>query len=142
MANPSILVDSSIWIEGLNPQAPHAIQQRLKALTEANRVVITEMIRLEVIAGARTLDEFKDFRADFGALRCLGTTSQEWWRAEELSFVLGRKGLRVPPADILIAAVAMSHEVPLWHADKDFERIKQVAPDFESYWHPQKMPEI
>ena len=71
------------------------------------------MIRLEVLVGARSHEEFSAFRSDFEAIRCLSATSNEWKRAEDLSVVLGRVGLRVPPSDLLIAAVAISHDIPL-----------------------------
>ena len=140
MAEADVLVDSSIWIEGLRPRASARIQTLLKALIESNRIVVTDMVRLEVLSGARSVKEFGEFRADFEAVRCLVTTSKEWRRAEELGLVLGRRGLSVPPADTLIAAVAIEHDVPLWHADRDFERIKHVETGFRTFWSPQQVP--
>ena len=142
MADPDVLVDSSIWIEGLSPQAIGPLRTALRSLIEANRVVVTEMVRLEVIAGARSLEEFKGFRSDFEALRCLATTPREWLRAEELTFILHRRGLHVPATDLLIAAVALGHRIPLWHADRDFERIRQVMPELKTHWHPRHTPAL
>lgn len=142
MADSSVLVDSSLWIEALRPSAPEALRRTLGALVEANHVVTTDMIRLEVIAGARSSEEFASFRADFDALRCLPTTPRAWRDAEELSLSLGRRGARVPAADVLIAAVAMAHGAPLWHADRDFERVRKAVPQLRTFWHPHHTPPL
>ena len=105
-------------------------------------MVVTEMVRLEVMAGTRSGETVGALRADLEALPCLATTSREWRRAEELGITLGRHGLRVPPADLVIAAVALSHDVPLWHADSDFERIKKVLSGFRTFWSPHQVPPI
>ena len=142
MAEASCLVDSSIWIEALSPRGPEKLQAILRTLLEANRAVITEMIRLEVLAGSRSSKEFDQFRQDFSAIRCLEATPEAWHQAEDLAFTLARQGLHVPAADLLIAAVAISHEVALWHADRDFERIKQALKTFKTLWHPQSAPVV
>lgn len=142
MAEPAILVDSSLWIEGLSPRAPPPLRATLRALIEANQLVVTDMVRLEVIAGARTFQEFREFRTDFEAVRCVPITSREWLRAEDLCVTLGRRGLSVPPADVLIAAVALGHGVSLWHADRDFERIRHVVPALQTFWYPQRSPAV
>lgn len=40
----------------------------------------------------------------------------------------GVRGCRLPLPDLLIAQAAISRNLVLWHADEDFERIRQVAP--------------
>ena len=142
MADTVLLVDSSVWIEALRPRAPEAVVTTLRALLTAQRTAITDMIRLEVIAGAKSPKEFDRFREDFAAIPCLSATAESWQQAEEMSFALGRRGLPVPSTDLLIAAVAISHGVPLWHADRDFERVKQVDSTFKTFWHPHHAPVI
>ena len=111
-------------------------------LIGSNRIVVTEMIRLEVVGGAKSNKEFENFRADFSALECLKTTEREWNLAEHLSFDLNRKGRRVPSTDLLIAAVAISYNLPLWHIDSDFERVRSVAANLDTYWYPKRFPDI
>ncbi len=142
MAETSVLVDSSIWIEALAARAPEAIVTILRALLTTKRTTVTDMVRLEVMAGAKSPKEFDQFREDFAAIPCLSATSASWRQAEEISFALGRRGLHVPAADLLIAAVAISEKVPLWHADRDFERVRQVSSGFKTFWHPHQAPSI
>lgn len=114
----------------------------LTALVESGRAVITEMIRLEVMAGARSIQEFGGFRADLEAIPCLATTFREWHQAEEMSFALSRAGRRVAAADTLISAVAISYRVPLWHADGDFERVRKTVSGFQTIWYPKHSPSV
>jgi len=136
----SILVDSSIWIEALAPRAPKEVVTILSALLAAKRAAVSEMIQLEVLAGAKSHKELEQFREDFASIHHLYVSAESWRQAEEIGFALGRRGLHVPAADLLIAAVALSHDVSLWHADRDFERIKQVMAGFKTYWFPQQYP--
>ena len=143
MDEGTVLVDSSLWIQGLDPRAPQELKATMQGLLETKRMAITDIVRLEVIAGARGLDEFVKFQMDFDAIRCLDTARREWRRAETLSLVLNRRGQRVAAADTLIAAVAISYGVPLWHADRDFERVKAVVgADFHTFWYPKRSPAL
>jgi hypothetical protein len=55
--------------------------------------------------------------------------SRVWERARELqvSLAVGGDHRRVPPADLLIAAVAIQADVPLVHYDKDYQRLADVS---------------
>lgn len=141
MADGVVLVDSSVWIEAIAPKAPGALKATLKALLDTSRVVTTDMVRLEVVAGARSVREFETFRADFDAIPCLEVVRREWRMAEDLSLTLGRHGRRVAAPDLLIAAAALAHGVPLWHADSDFERVRTAASAFHTFWYPKQSPE-
>ncbi len=143
MDEGTVLVDSSLWIHGLDPRAPQELKATMQGLVETRRMAITDIVRLEVIAGARGLDEFAKFQMDFDAIRCLDTTTREWRKAEKLSLLLNRQGQRVAAADTLIAAVALSYGVPLWHADRDFERVKHVVgADLRTFWYPKRSPSV
>ncbi len=142
MVENAVLVDSSIWIEGIDPKCPREIKSILGTLLEAKQVMITDIIRLEVIGGARSVTEFERYREEFQEIYCLEITSREWRMAEDYSFLLGRKGQRIPAADILIVAVAVSHGIPLWHVDSDFERVRSVVSNFKTYWYPKSNPSL
>lgn len=138
----SILIDSSIWIQWLSPQASGELKRAMEALLATDRAVINEMIRLEVIGGARSAGEFEKVRGDFEAIRCIETKPRVWQKAEDLSFLLGRRGQRVAAADVLIAAGAICHGAPLWHADRDFERVRAAVRNFRTFWYPRHNPMV
>ena len=104
--------------------------------------MITEMIRLEVIAGARSSAELGEILSELEEVPCLETAREEWRKAERLSFALSRADRRVASADLLIAAVAISKKVPLWHADRDFEKIREVLEELRTFWHPRVSPPV
>jgi predicted nucleic acid-binding protein len=140
VVNATVLVDSSIWVEVFRPNPPEEVRRILTVLVEAGQAALTEMVRLEVMAGARSWKEFGSFRADFETIPCLETTPRAWRQAEEMSFSLNRAGQRVAAADILISAAAVLHGVPLWHADSDFERVRSVISNFRTFWYPKQFP--
>ena len=142
MGEGLVLVDSSIWIEGIDPRVPAELKADLTALIEARRAAVTEMVRLEVIGGTRSASEFENARSEFEVFPCVKATEREWKKAEEITFTLNRKGQRVPSADILIAAVAVCHRIPLWHADKDFERVKKWVQGLDTVWYPRRRPSL
>ena len=124
------------------PGPPEEMRRILTVLVGAGRAAITEMIRLEVVAGARSVQELEGFRADLGSVPCLATTPREWRQAEEMSFALSRAGRRAAAADTLISAVAVSYRIPLWHADSDFERVRSAISSFQTFWYPKHSPPI
>lgn len=142
MAKDLVLIDSSVWIEGLRPTASDGLRNAIKSLVESDRAAIMEMIRLELLAGARGLSEFESLRADLEALECLETTPEVWRAAENLSLVLTRAGKRVASADLLIAASARFYKLSLWHADEDFERIGKSVSDLKTFRYPKQTPPL
>jgi predicted nucleic acid-binding protein len=63
------------------------------------------------------------------AFEAVAMSAELWQRARELQTLLAAGGdhRRVPPADLLIGAVAEQAEVPLVHYDRDYERIASVS---------------
>lgn len=46
-----------------------------------------------------------------------------------------RRGITIrSPIDCLIAAIAIEHEVPVWHVDRDFTRLASYSP--LQIWQP------
>jgi predicted nucleic acid-binding protein len=120
-----ILVDTSAWIEFLRAtESP--VHQRLRvALEEGTELLCTDVVVMELLAGARD-DEDRNrlrrlvFGLDFVAVD--GPADYE--RAAEL-YRLCRSGGETPRtlSDCLIAAVAIRAEAEVLAADADFEAI-------------------
>ncbi len=49
---------------------------------------------------------------------------------------LGANGITVPFPDILIATVAIDHDVELWHNDQHFPAIHSVLPQLKLFQEP------
>ena len=117
-----ILVDTSAWIAFLRATGSPANDALRAALTDDD-VATTDIVQLELLAGARD-------RRQLHALRDLlaGTTHLaiapgiDADAAAELYRGCRARG-ETPRqlSDCLIAAVAIRHELPVLHEDRDFE---------------------
>ena len=126
-----ILVDTSVWIDFIRGKVTEAVVRLRTALDRGVPIAITPLIYQEILQGARDDKAFRDYRNYFSSQRFLHPSdpviSHE--RAARLYFDCRRAGLTVRSSnDCLIAQVALEHDVPLLHDDREFQAIAQVAP--------------
>jgi len=121
--NTLVLIDTSAWIQALRPSGSGAVQDRVRLFIKEGRAASCEMVILELSAGTRNEFEFGELIEDLEALEQLPITAKIWHRAYHVANQLRRKGVTVPPADILISAVAIDNGCKLYHQDTDFENI-------------------
>lgn len=92
---------------------------------------ICDVVRLEVLRGANNPRHMDALRADIDDLPTAPIDAPVWRRAEEIYERLARlRGGRhrgVPLADVLIAAAAEAHELPVIHDDAHFNVIAEVT---------------
>ncbi|MGQ9571752.1 MAG: type II toxin-antitoxin system VapC family toxin [Dehalococcoidia bacterium] len=117
------LVDSSAWLFVLRTNPVEPLRRRIDELLQQEAVATTGMIRLELLSGTKTRQDFDRLAFVTGMLHQLPADDSAWLRAAELAFALRRQGITLPNADILIAAVAVENGAILLHADAHFERI-------------------
>jgi predicted nucleic acid-binding protein len=117
-----ILVDTSVWVRALRRRASQE-RQELDHLLSEDQVATTDLIVAEVLQGARSDSDFRRVAERFEALNFFHADSQVWLRAATLSFDLKRRGLTTALSDVVIATVALEHDLELYTIDSDFERI-------------------
>ena len=116
------LVDTSVWLEVLPPgRGSDALRQRLDALLAADVVATTGMVRLELLGGARTPEEWQRLGDLLSALHALPVDEGHWDEAARWGFHLRRQGVAVPFTDLLIGAVAARHGAVVLHRDRHFD---------------------
>ncbi len=97
----------------------------------ADEVALSEPILLEYLNGARNADEYDRFERGLRAARLISTSSDDWDRALEVHRSLAHAGpglqrsVRLP--DLIIAAAAERHGLPIVHYDEDYDRIASVT---------------
>ena len=97
-----ILADTSAWVEYLRATGSLA-HRRLRELIDSEAALATtEVVHLELLAGASDADLYRRCRLRGGTVRKL--------------------------EDCLVAAVALRHGATLLHRDDDFEVIARHAP--------------
>jgi len=129
-----ILVDTSAWIFALRKNPFIKLKSRIDHLLEIDNVFTLGMIRLELLGGTKTKEEFDRLKNRLDALYEISTDAELWSSAAQLAFDLQRKGLTIPYTDILIANATIQSKAILMHADSHFDLIaEQTELKVESY---------
>jgi predicted nucleic acid-binding protein len=122
-----ILVDTSAWIEFLRDTGS-PICQRVDDLL-ATEIVTCDVVRMEVLAGARDEQHLQQLRRLLARATTLPTEPVDYDAAAALYRTCRQRGHTVRKLiDCLIAAVAIRGNVPVLHRDADFDILAQHTP--------------
>ena len=115
-----ILIDSSAWIEFLRDTGSTACNRGDELL--GTEIAVCDPVWMEVLAGARDDRHLTDLRGLLAGGTLLATESVDYEEAAALYRICRRRG-ETPRKliDCLIAAIAIRSDVPILHADSDFE---------------------
>lgn len=122
-----ILVDSSVWIEAFK-NATSTAARRLSSLLEEGTVVISGIILVELLQGARSKKEYNLLLNRLKIVPIINPDDSTWVKAGNLSFQLRRKGITIEKTiDIIIATIAIQNHLRLYSFDKHFELISKYS---------------
>ena len=127
MSNSLVLIDTSVWVLFLRKSPPEVIKEEVAKLLAEDSVVISPMIRLELLGGTKSFDEFNRLKSRLDALRQIPADEANWQTAAELSFKLRQRAKIIPYTDILIGSAAILSDVLLLHADRHFDLMAEDA---------------
>jgi predicted nucleic acid-binding protein len=125
-----ILVDSSAWVEFLRATGSSAHLRLRSALQAGADLACTDVIAMEILAGARDdADRDRLRRLLYGQKFLAVDGPADYEQAAEL-YRLCRSGGETPRklTDCLIAAVAIRNDAELLCQDTDFHAIARHAP--------------
>jgi predicted nucleic acid-binding protein len=125
-----ILVDSSAWIEFLRATGSPVHLRVRSALEQGLALASTDVVVMEILAGARDDADRERLRRLLFGLEFLAVEGPaDYEQAAELYRVC-RAGGETPrkPSDCLIAAVAMRNDAALLCEDADFLAIARHSP--------------
>jgi predicted nucleic acid-binding protein len=126
---PEALGDTTAWI-ALRRGRPAAVAG-VRRLLRRGTLAVCDPVALELLRGARDVRELSALRARLALLPACAVSPSAWTRAqdvlENLALHRGGRHRGVPPVDVLIAAVAQEHEVPVLHDDAHFDLIAEVT---------------
>lgn len=88
------------------------------------------------------LKERDSLRIKLESLDVLPIKPAVWEQAYELGFSLRRKGLTIPTADLIIAALAIENNIFLVHHDEHFEMIVPCFPNLKTKYFNLKLMQI
>lgn len=125
-----ILVDSSAWVEFLRATGSPAHLRLRSALEEKAHLASTDVIVMEILAGARDDADRDRLRRLLYGLEFLAVEGPTDYESAAELYRLCRRGGETPHklTDCLIAAVAIRNEAELLCEDADFFTIARHAP--------------
>lgn len=124
-----ILADTSAWVEYLR-RTGSPVNERMRELVRTRSLATTDVVVMEVLAGARDDLHRQRLRALLGQCEYLRTSApDDFERAAGVSVTCRRSGFTIRAlTDCLLAAVALRESVSILHADRDFEAIARCTP--------------
>lgn len=119
-----ILVDTSAWVEFLRDTGSRSCA-RVDGLL-GDEIATCEPIRMEVLAGARDERHLRDLRGLLARCSVIATLPTDYEEAAALHRTCRRGGETVRKLiDCLIAAHAIREQLPVLHADGDFDVLSR-----------------
>jgi predicted nucleic acid-binding protein len=121
-----VLVDSSVWIEGLRREGRLDVKLALENLLEEYEAAWCGPVKLEVLGGARVKDREK-LETHFTFIPYLPMNDAIWESAKNLAWRLRDRGCVAPWNDILIASLSREADCRVFAVDKHFEMIRDAG---------------
>ena len=126
---PEALGDTTAWI-ALRRGRPTAAKS-VRRLLRCGTLAVCAPVALELMRGARNGRELNALRAGVALLPACAVAASTWTRAQEvlegLALHRGGRHRGVGPMDLLIAAIAEEHGLPVLHDDAHFDLIAEVT---------------
>lgn len=121
----AVLVDTSVWIDFLAGD-PVAVAL-LARLRDSHRIVICGQIKQEVLQGSRDSKAFARLHEALSIWDCESEQPDDFVSAARLYASLRWKGVTVPAADCLIAALARRRGWPVSATYPHFSEIPGIT---------------
>ena len=126
-----IFVDTSAWIEYLRDTGSEVCEIARDSL--ASDAVISDAVRLEVLAGGRSEAHLATLHGLLGEAVVIRTIQEDYEDAAELYRRCRARGETIRNLlDCLIAAVAIRADAPVLHRDHDFYALARHT-ELQSY---------
>ena len=120
-----VIIDTTAWIESFRSKANQRFRLLVKDLILQNRVLLPGIIKVELLRGAKTKNEFNRLDDMLKGLTYLPVPDTFWSELAEFSFKLFRKGLTIPLTDTYIALLCIENKASLLHRDGHFDLISE-----------------
>jgi predicted nucleic acid-binding protein len=132
----TLLLDNSAWVRLGDPALPAERADQIADGLETGRIAACLPFLLEAGYSARTAREHDQLLAELLSLPQYHLDEPAEQRALEGQAQLARAGHhRLPPVDLLIAALADHHGLGVPHYDRDYDLIVEKTDlEFDSLW--------
>ena len=119
-----VLVDTSVWVDFFRDRTGAVML--VGQLARRHAAVICGTVLQETMQGARTEKELEFLQAQMSLWHFEPEQPEDFSQAAAIYARLRRQGVTIPPADCLIAAVAVRLDFVLCATDAHFSRIPRL----------------
>jgi predicted nucleic acid-binding protein len=132
----TLLLDNSAWVRLGDAAVPRERADEIADALESGRIAACLPFLLEAGYSARSAREHEDLLAELRALPQYRLDGATELRALDAQAQLARAGHhRLPPVDLLIAALADRHGLGVLHYDHDYDLIAEKTDlAFDNVW--------
>ena len=116
-----VLLDTSVWIAALRGKTSNIVAITQELLKD-DRVLTCGPVIFEIRRGLRP-SERKKILPLFDAITRLSFDETAWDAAGDLDASLRKKGITIPPMDVLIAQICLHHKIFLFTLDEHFRSV-------------------
>ncbi|HJX54056.1 MAG TPA: PIN domain-containing protein [Polyangia bacterium] len=120
-----ILVDTSAWIAFFRDRG--SVAAIVVRTLEDDEAALCGPVLAELRRGFVSAAERSRTIPLLRACHQLSQPASLWNEAGDLGFALARKGVTVKSLDLLIAAYALTHDIPILTLDRDFQLIARAG---------------
>jgi predicted nucleic acid-binding protein len=133
---PELLLDNSAWARLAHATLSQQRIDEIAAALEEGRVATCLPFLLEAGYSARSSSDHDELMAELLALPLLSIDEQIERRAVDTQRQLARAGHhRLPPVDLIVAAIADRHGLGVLHYDADYDiLVDKTDLSFDSVW--------
>ena len=130
----NVLVDTSIWSLALRRKAHHlnpaerAAVVELTNLIKEGRARIIGLVRQELLSGIKTSSQYEKLRDVLRSFPDEPAATADYEAAAKAGNDCRARGVAVSVSDILICAVAIARDWPIFSADPDFKSYARILP--------------
>lgn len=123
MARDGVIADTCAWIAYFRREAS-LLKDELETALKNGSVVLCGPVMYELTQGIKSEKERSLVIDALRSLRYLEMSDALWLKAADISGRLRRRGKTVPLSDVLIAAIAIDHDLAVLTIDKHFHLIE------------------
>lgn len=125
--SPTILIDSSVWVEVSRKSGDESLKAELAALLRAGRTAMAWPVWVELHQGAKGQREEENLQGWREVSHWLEFDDACWVEAAKTARACLRAGINVPFGDVLVFACATRHGVELLERDRHFAMIRKAV---------------
>ena len=114
-----VLVDTSIWVDFLRSGRGRKAAA-VEELIRSARAVTCGVVLAELLAGVKNLKQRRQLSDALAGLDYVEMREQTWRRTGDLAAELQSKGQTLPMSDLIVAALALEHDLSVFTSDSHF----------------------